>query len=62
MMLSLLEGSGAMRPNPLFAPVAKGTVGLRIPIDRFEMKRKLSQYRHPALADEMERELGSSQI
>jgi transcriptional regulator len=25
------------------APIAKGTVGLRIPIDRFEMKRKLSQ-------------------
>ena len=24
-------------------PIAKGTVGLRIPIDRFEMKRKLSQ-------------------
>jgi len=24
-------------------PVAKGTVGLRIPIDRFELKRKLSQ-------------------
>jgi transcriptional regulator len=60
------------------APIAKGTVGLRIPIDRFEMKRKLSQnkddetrrstiaalredgpYRHPALAEEMERELGS---
>jgi transcriptional regulator len=58
------------------APIAKGTVGLRIPIDRFELKRKLSQnkddetrhniiaalreegpYRHPALADEMEREL-----
>jgi transcriptional regulator len=58
------------------APIAKGTVGLHIPIDRFEMKRKLSQnkddetrrstitalreggpYRHPALADEMEREL-----
>lgn len=58
-------------------PIAKGTVGLRIPIDRFEMKRKLGQnkdeetrrsviaalreegpYRHPALADEMERELG----
>lgn len=57
-------------------PIAKGTVGLRIPIDRFEMKRKLSQnkdeetrrrtiaalraegpYRHPALAEEMEREL-----
>jgi transcriptional regulator len=57
-------------------PIAKGTVGLRIPIDRFEMKRKLSQnkddetrrstitalradgpYRHPALADEMERQL-----
>lgn len=24
-------------------PIAKGTVGLRIPIDRFEIKRKLSQ-------------------
>lgn len=59
-------------------PIAKGTVGLRIPIDRFEVKRKLSQnkdeetrrstiarlreegpYRHPALADEMEHELGT---
>jgi len=59
------------------APIAKGTVGLRIPIDRFELKRKLSQnkdevtrrnviaalredgpYRHPVLAEEMERELG----
>jgi transcriptional regulator len=58
------------------APIAKGTVGLRIPIDRFEVKRKLSQnrddesrrkviaalreegpYRHPELAEEMEREL-----
>jgi transcriptional regulator len=57
-------------------PIAKGTLGLRIPIDRFELKRKLSQnkgeetrrsiigalrgessYKHPALADEMEREL-----
>jgi transcriptional regulator len=66
------------RLDPADAPIAKGTVGLRIPIDRFEMKRKLSQnkddetrrnaiaalrnegpYRHPALADEMERELGS---
>jgi transcriptional regulator len=56
-------------------PVAKGTVGLRIPVSRFVCKRKLSQdkdelsrrqviaklreagpYRHPALADEMERE------
>ncbi len=55
--------------------VAKGTVGLRIPVSRFVCKRKLSQdkddlsrrqviaklrapgpYRHPALADEMERE------
>lgn len=62
--------------DPADAPIAKGTVGIRIPIDRFEMKRKLSQnkseetrrnviaalreegpYRHPALADEMEREL-----
>ena len=62
--------------DPADAPIAKGTVGLRIPIDRFEMKRKLSQnkddetrrtviealreegpYRHPVLADEMEREL-----
>lgn len=59
-------------------PIAKGTVGLRIAIDRFEIKRKLSQnkdektrrstiaalreegpYRHPDLADEMERELGT---
>lgn len=58
------------------APIARGTVGLRIPVDRFELKRKLSQnkddetrrnviaalreegpYRHPPLADEMEREL-----
>lgn len=29
--------------SPEDAPIAKGTVGLRIPIDRFEMKRKLSQ-------------------
>ncbi|MFL5873550.1 MAG: FMN-binding negative transcriptional regulator [Solirubrobacterales bacterium] len=62
--------------DPADAPIAKGTVGLRIPIDRFEMKRKLSQnkddetrrtviealreegpYRHPVLAEEMEREL-----
>lgn len=61
------------------APIAKGTVGLRIPIDRFELKRKLSQnkdeetrrnviaalredgpYRHPVLAEEMERELDGS--
>jgi transcriptional regulator len=27
------------------APIAKGTVGLRIPVDRFELKRKLSQNR-----------------
>lgn len=58
------------------APVARGTVGLRIPISRFICKRKLSQdkdeqsrrqaiaalrepgpYRHPELANEMEREL-----
>ena len=58
------------------APIAKGTIGLRIPVDRFELKRKLSQnkgdetrrniiealreegpYRHPELAEEMEREL-----
>ncbi len=57
-------------------PIAKGTVGLRIQVDRFEMKRKLGQnkgdetrrsaiaalrkegpYRHPVLAEEMEREL-----
>ena len=62
--------------DPADAPIARGTVGLRIPIDRFEMKRKLGQnksaetrrsviaalreegpYRHPVLADEMEREL-----
>ncbi len=60
------------------APIARGTVGLRIPIARFTCKRKLSQnkdpatrrrviealrepgpYHHPALADEMERELRS---
>lgn len=71
-------------PEPAFldpgsaAPIAKGTVGLRIPIDRFELRRKLSQnkseetrrniaaalreegpYRHPELAEEMERELDS---
>lgn len=59
------------------APVAKGTVGIRLPVERFVCKRKLSQdkdpvsrrqvlaelrgdgpYAHPALADEMERELG----
>ncbi len=59
------------------APIARGTVGLRIPVVGFELKRKLGQnkdettrrsaiaalreegpYRHPALADEMERELG----
>jgi transcriptional regulator len=58
------------------APFARGTVGVRIPVDRFVCKRKLSQdkdpvsrqnvidhlrapgpYRHPALADEVEREL-----
>ncbi|HEX8753755.1 MAG TPA: FMN-binding negative transcriptional regulator [Solirubrobacterales bacterium] len=58
------------------APIARRTVGLRIPIERFELKRKLSQnkdretrrrvidglrqpgpYRHPELAEEMEREL-----
>jgi transcriptional regulator len=58
------------------ASLAKGTVGIRLPITRFILKRKLSQdkdlvsrrqaiaalrapgpYRHPELADEMEREL-----
>ena len=58
------------------APVAKGTVGIRLRVDRFTCKRKLSQdkdpvsrrnvieqlrapgpYQHPALADEVEREL-----
>lgn len=58
------------------APVARGTVGIRLRVDRFICKRKLSQdkdpesrrnvierlrapgpYRHPALADEVEREL-----
>lgn len=58
------------------APVAKGTVGIRLRVERFVCKRKLSQdkdpvsrrnvierlrapgpYRHPALADEVEREL-----
>jgi transcriptional regulator len=60
------------------APIARGTVGLRVPVDRFVCKRKLSQnkgeqtrrqviaalrepgpYRHPELADEMERQLES---
>ena len=58
------------------ARLARGTVGIRLPISRFAFKRKLSQdkdpvsrrqaiaalraagpYRHPELADEMEREL-----
>ena len=62
------------------APVARGTVGLRIPVGRFICKRKLSQnkdpatrrqviaalrepgpYRHPQLAEEMERELESKE-
>jgi transcriptional regulator len=57
-------------------PVAKGTVGIRLRVDHFTCKRKLSQdkdpvsrrnvierlrapgpYSHPALADEVEREL-----
>jgi transcriptional regulator len=29
--------------EPADAPIARGTVGLRIPVDRFEIKRKLSQ-------------------
>jgi transcriptional regulator len=29
--------------DPADAPIAKGTVGLRVPIERFEIKRKLSQ-------------------
>lgn len=29
--------------DPADAPIARGTVGLRIPVDRFEMKRKLGQ-------------------
>jgi transcriptional regulator len=61
------------------APVAKGTVGIRLPITRFVCKVKMSQdkdpetqrrvvralrapgpYRHPELADDMERALGGS--
>lgn len=57
-------------------PFARGTVGIRLRVDRFLCKRKLSQdkdpvsrhnvikrlrapgpYQHPALADEVEREL-----
>lgn len=57
-------------------PFARGTVGIRLRVDRFVCKRKLSQdkdpvsrrnvierlrepgpYHHPALADEVEREL-----
>lgn len=59
-------------------PFARGTVGIRLRVDRFVCKRKLSQnrdpvsrrnvverlrapgpYSHPALADEVERELDS---
>jgi transcriptional regulator len=59
-------------------PFARGTVGIRLRVDRFTCKRKLSQdkdpvsqrnvidhlrrpgpYQHPALADEVERELTS---
>jgi transcriptional regulator len=29
--------------DPADAPIARGTVGLRIPVNRFEMKRKLGQ-------------------
>jgi transcriptional regulator len=32
-----------VRLDPKYASMAKGTVGLRIPIDRFEVKRKLGQ-------------------
>jgi len=58
-------------------PFARGTVGIRLRVERFVCKRKLSQdkdpvsrrnvidrlrapgpYRHPALADEVEGELG----
>ncbi len=61
-------------------PLAKGTVGIRLPITRFVCKVKLSQdkdpvsrrqvidalrapgpYRHPALADEMDRALAEDQ-
>ena len=57
-------------------PFARGTVGIRLRVERFVCKRKLSQdkdpvsrrnvierlrepgpYSHPALADEVEREL-----
>jgi transcriptional regulator len=57
-------------------PFARGTVGIRLRVERFTCKRKLSQdkdpvsqrqvierlrepgpYRHPALADEVEREI-----
>lgn len=38
---SRLDQPALLRPED--APMAKGTVGLRIPIDRFEIKRKLSQ-------------------
>jgi transcriptional regulator len=69
-------------PEPMFlerewaAPFARGTVGIRLRVERFVCKRKLSQdkdpvsrrnvierlrqpgpYHHPALADEVEREL-----
>jgi transcriptional regulator len=71
-------------PEPMFlerewaTPFARGTVGIRLRVERFVCKRKLSQdkdpvsrrnvierlrapgpYRHPALADEVEGELGN---
>jgi transcriptional regulator len=45
----LVEHFERQVPDPAYLereyaiPIAKGTVGLRIPIDRFELKRKLSQ-------------------
>lgn len=81
-LAALVERFEQRVENPIYLdrewaePVARFTVGIRIPITRFVCKRKLSQdkdpasrrqvitalreegpYRHPDLADEMEREL-----
>lgn len=41
------------------APVARGTVGLRIPIDRFTLKVKMSQDKDPASVQQVIAALGS---
>jgi len=50
----LVEHFERQVPDPAYLereyaiPIAKGTLGLRIPIDRFELKRKLSQNKDEA--------------